>query len=55
LHSLGTEYRGQKIIIVIVINVSVLPHKVITSEALGPGSVLLRKGKPESPGENECL
>jgi len=29
-------------------------YKVVTSEALGPGSVL-RKGKRESPGEEECL
>jgi len=31
------------------------PYKVVTSEALGPGSVLLRRGKTESPGEEECL
>jgi len=30
-------------------------HKVGTSEALGPGSVLLRSGKRESPGEEEYL
>ena len=27
----------------------------VTSEALGPGSVLLRRGKRESLGEEECL
>jgi len=30
-------------------------HNVVTSEALRPGSVLLRIGKRESPGEEECL
>jgi len=47
-------YLGYKKII---INVSLLVHrlKVVTSEALGPGSVLLIKGKRESPGEEECL
>jgi len=56
-HSLGIEYRGQKIdliiIIIIIINVFVKRHKVVTSEALGPGSVLLRSGKRESPGEEK--
>jgi len=42
------------LIIVIIINVFVQRHKVVTSEALGPGSVLLRKGKRESPREEEC-
>jgi len=28
-------------------------RKVVTSEVLGPGNVLLRKGKRESPGEDE--
>jgi len=57
-HSLGIEYRGQKIdliIIIIIINIFVWRHKVVTSEALGPGSVLLRSGKRESSGEEECL
>jgi len=40
---------------IIIINIFLHSHKVITSEALGPGSVLLRKGKRESPGEEECL
>jgi len=39
----------------IIINIFVWRHKVVTSEALGPGSVLLRKGKRESPGEEESL
>jgi len=30
-------------------------HKIVTSETLGPGSVLLRIGKREFPGEEECL
>ena len=30
-------------------------HNVVTLEALGPGSVLQRKGKRESPGKEECL
>jgi len=55
-HSLGIEYRGQKIdLTIIIINVFVKRHKVVTSEALGPGSVLLSRGKRESPGEEECL
>ena len=29
--------------------------KVVTSEALGPGSVLPRIVKRESPGEEKCL
>jgi len=28
---------------------------VVTSESLGPGSVLLRREKRESPGEEECF
>jgi len=27
----------------------------VASEALGPGSVLMSRGKRESLGENECL
>jgi len=48
-------YLGYKKIIII--NVSLLVHrlKVVTSEALGPGSVLLIQGKRESPGEEDCL
>jgi len=45
-------YLGYKKTIII-INVFLQHHKVITSEA--PGSVLLRGGKRESPGEEECL
>ena len=33
-----------------IINIFVQRHKVVTSEALGPGSVLLRTWKRESPG-----
>jgi len=39
----------------IIINVFVYRHKVVTSEALGPGRVIPRKGMRESPGEEECL
>jgi len=35
--------------IIIIINVFAQRHKIVTSEAL------LRKGKRESPGEEECL
>ena len=30
-------------------------HKVITSEALGPGSVLVSRGRRESLEKEECL
>ena len=30
-------------------------YKVVTLEALGLGSMLLRRGKRESLGEEECL
>jgi len=36
-------------------NVFVQRRKVVTLEALGPGGVLLRRGKRESPGEEECF
>jgi len=39
----------------IIINVFVQRNKIVTSEALGPGGVLLRSGKRESPGEEERL
>ena len=39
----------------ILLNIFVQGHNVVTLEALGPGSVLQRKGKRESPGEEECL
>jgi len=32
----------------IIINIFVWRHKVVTSEALGPGSVLLRKGREKA-------
>jgi len=43
------------IIIIIIINAFVQRHKVVTSEALGLGGVLLRRGKRESPGKEEFL
>jgi len=43
------------LLIVIIIKAFIWRHKVGTSEALGPGSVLLRSGKRESSGEEECL
>jgi len=54
LYYLGYKKIKNKIIIII-INAFVQCHKVIPSEALGPGSVLLRRGKRESPKEEECL
>jgi len=30
-------------------------HKVATSEALGPGSMLVNRGRRESLGKEECL
>jgi len=45
----------QLIIIMIIINVFVQRRKVIVSEALWPGSVLLSSGRRESPGEEEYL
>jgi len=48
-------YLGYKKIIKIIINISVEHHKVITTEVLESGSVLLGKGKRGSPGEEECL
>jgi len=43
--------------IIIIINVFVQRRKVVTSEVLGPGtgSVLLRRGKKESPEDEEFL
>jgi len=52
---LNTLRASINIVIIIIINVFVWRHKVITSEALGPGSVLLSRGKRERPGEEECL
>ena len=34
--------------------IPVYRNKVVTSEVLGPGSVLLRRGKRVSAGEEEC-
>jgi len=41
------------IIIIIIINRFVKRHEVVTSEALGPGSVLVSRGRRGSLGE--CL
>ena len=43
------------IINIIIINRFVSRHKVVTSEALGPGSVLVSRERRESLGEEECL
>jgi len=43
------------IIIIIIINRFVWRHKVVTLEALGPGSVLVSRERTESMGEEECL
>jgi len=43
------------IITIIIIHGFVKRHKVVTSEALGPGSVLLSRGRKESLGKEECL
>jgi len=43
------------IIIITTINRFVQRHKVATSEALGPGSVLVSRGRKESLGKEECL
>jgi len=45
-------YLGYKIIIII-INRFILHHKVATSEALGPDSVLVSRGRRESLGKEE--
>jgi len=42
-------------IIIIIINRFVWHHEVITSEALGPGSVLVSRERTESLGEEECV
>jgi len=39
----------------IIINIICMRHYVATSEALGPGSVLVSRGNRESLGEEECL
>jgi len=43
------------IIIIIIINRFVWRHKVVTLEALGPGSVLVSRERRESMGEEDCL
>jgi len=40
-------------IIIIIINRFILHHKVATSEALGPDSVLVSRGRRESLGKEE--
>ena len=42
-------------IIIIIINRFVQCHKVVTSDALGPGSVLVSRERRESLREEECL
>ena len=46
---------AQKIIIMVLINIFVMRHQVVTSEALESGSVLQRRGNRESLREEECL
>jgi len=46
---------AQKIIIMVMINIFVMRHQVVTSEALESGSVLQRRGNRESLREEECL
>jgi len=41
--------------IIIIINRFVQRHKVVTSEALWLGSVLVSRERRESMGEEECL
>jgi len=41
--------------LITITNSFVLRHKVVSSQALGPGSVLGRSGKRESLVEEECL
>jgi len=59
LHLLFCFYK--KIITVIVIPIIIIIirfvqcHKVITSEALGLGSVLVSRGRRETLGKEECL
>jgi len=43
------------VIIIIIINRFVYRQKVVTLEVLGPGSVLVSRGRRESPGKEECL
>ena len=40
---------------VVIINRFVYCQKVVTLEVLGPGSVLVSRGRRESPGKEECL
>jgi len=41
--------------IIIIIDRFVQRHKVVTSEALGPGSVLVSRERRENLREEECL
>jgi len=43
------------IIIIIIINRFVWRHKVVTSDALGPGCMLVSRERRESLGKEECL
>ena len=47
---------GLKIIIIVIVitNIFVWRHKVVTSEALGARQNATEKRKRESPGEEEC-
>jgi len=42
-------------IIIIIINRFVWRHKIVASEVLQPGGVLVSKGRRESLGKEECL
>jgi len=42
-------------IIIIIINRFVWRHKVVTSDALGPGCMLVSRERRESLGKEECL
>ena len=50
-----TEASFVYIIIIIIINRFVWCHKVVTSDALGPGCVLVSRERRESLGKEECL
>jgi len=43
------------ILIIIIINRFIQRHKVITVEMQVPGSMLVSRGRRESPGKEECL
>jgi len=50
-----TEASFVYLIIIIIINRFVWRHKVVTSDALGPGCVLVSRERRESLGKEECL